>query len=74
MRQRDAQNAMNVHQELAGLQVGHERQIQELRDSLKTKQSELVQEVESKAEQRLMAQNQRHEQELKNVRQSYVEE
>ena len=70
MAQRDAQNAMNVRNELSQQLVGHERQTQELRDYLETGQRRQVQEVESRAEQYVLAEQQKHKQELQNVRQS----
>ena len=72
MAQRDMNNAMNVRNELSQQQVGHERQTQELRDYLETGQRRQVQEVESQAEQRLMAERQKNNEELRNVRQSFV--
>ena len=60
MAQRDAQNAMNVRNELSQQQVGHERQLQELRHYLETGQRRQVQEVESQAEQYVMAEQQKH--------------
>ena len=72
MAQRDAQSAMNVRNELSQQQVGHERQMQELQNSLETGQRRQVQEVESRSEQYVMAERQQHEQELRHVRQSYV--
>ena len=72
MAQRDAQNAMNVRNELSQQQVGHERQLHELRDYFETGQRRQEQEVESQAEQYIMTGQEKHERDLKHVRQSYV--